>query len=107
MKTKKSEFIFDSPIVVKGDETLRDGESLNVSYTINPESIEIKMEKSYTEKLPARLEAFDAEESSDGWAVDVADLLDWANHVLSETAENHAGARKFVEALKRYLSGAK
>lgn len=65
------------------------------------------MKNQYTQKLPPRLEAFDAEASIDGWAVDVDDLLDWANHVLSETAEKPNEARKHIEELKKYLSGAK
>lgn len=61
------------------------------------------MKNPHTDKLPPRLEAYDAEEAIDGWAVDVADLRKWAEHVLSETAGNPAEARKYIEELLKHI----
>ena len=36
-------------------------------------------------KLPARLEAWDAEEKVDGWAIDAKEMKVWLESLLSET----------------------
>lgn len=61
------------------------------------------MKKPYTENLPSRLEAWDAEEANNGWAVSVDDLRKWAEAVLVEAEINPGEAVKYIEELVKHL----
>lgn len=56
-------------------------------------------------KLPPRLEAWDAETSNNGWAINIDELLPWLEGILKEVNnDNTINAKKLIWKLIDHLS---